>query len=232
MKRSGSQPDRFARPVNTVESSDVEIPPVGLGGILQVPARAHSLVSFVHGSGSSRFSPRNRTVAKALNRNGIATLLFDLLKPEEESDRRNVFNVSLLADRVVETIHWLDRKDELAGLPFGLFGASTGAAAAIIAAAKCPDRVRAVVSRGGRPDLAGPALDIARAPTLLLVGGADVEVLELNRQALTRLQGPKALEVIAGASHLFPEPGALEAVVQYAAAWFLRYLSPSAADAS
>ncbi|HTO62953.1 MAG TPA: dienelactone hydrolase family protein [Bradyrhizobium sp.] len=155
----------------------------------------------------------------------MATLLFDLLSDDEENDRANVFDISLLADRLVGVVSWLNAQPSLARLPLGLFGASTGAAAALVAAAKLPHRVGAVVSRGGRPDLAGDALDKVRAPTLLIVGGADVGVIELNEEALARLPGLKALEIIPGASHLFPEPGALEAVIDHAARWFERYLA-------
>jgi pimeloyl-ACP methyl ester carboxylesterase len=155
----------------------------------------------------------------------MATLLFDLLTYDEEIDRANVFDISMLADRLAGVVSWLDAQPSLARLPLGLFGASTGAAAALVAAAKFPRRVRAVVSRGGRPDLAGDFLDEVRAPTLLVVGGADVGVVELNEKALARLQGLKALEIIPGASHLFPEPGALEAVIGHAARWFERYLA-------
>ena len=225
MRQRTGATDRFARAGNPCDTFEVEISSIGLGGILQMPTGAHSLVAFAHGSGSSRFSPRNRTVADALNGEGIATLLFDLLTPDEEADRRNVFDVSLLADRVVSAIRWLDGRTAIAKLPLGLFGASTGAAAAIIAAARLPDRVRAVVSRGGRPDLADHGLDIVKAPTLLIVGGEDIEVLELNKHALSRLSGPKALEVVEGATHLFPEPGAMEKVRSLAKAWFERYLT-------
>jgi len=207
------------------ETRDIRIPPIGLAGILHVPRDAYAIVAFVHGSGSSRLSPRNRAVAGALNARGMATLLFDLLTYDEEIDRANVFDISLLADRLAGVISWLDAQPSLARLPLGLFGASTGAAAALVAAAKFPRRVRAVVSRGGRPDLAGDFLDEVRAPTLLVVGGADVGVIELNEEALARLQGLKALEIIPGASHLFPEPGALEAVIDHAARWFERYLA-------
>jgi len=207
------------------ETRDIRIPPIGLAGILHVPRDAYAIVAFVHGSGSSRLSPRNRAVADALNARGMATLLFDLLTYDEEIDRANVFDISLLADRLAGVISWLDAQPSLARLPLGLFGASTGAAAALVAAAKFPRRVRAVVSRGGRPDLAGDFLDEVRAPTLLVVGGADVGVIELNEEALARLQGLKALEIIPGASHLFPEPGALEAVIDHAARWFERYLA-------
>jgi len=207
------------------ETRDIRIPPIGLAGILHVPRDAYAIVAFVHGSGSSRLSPRNRAVADALNARGMATLLFDLLTYDEEIDRANVFDISLLADRLAGVVSWLDAQPSLARLPLGLFGASTGAAAALVAAAKFPRRVRAVVSRGGRPDLAGDFLDEVRAPTLLVVGGADVGVIELNEEALARLQGLKALEIIPGASHLFPEPGALEAVIDHAARWFERYLA-------
>jgi len=207
------------------ETRDIRIPPIGLAGILHVPRDAYAIVAFVHGSGSSRLSPRNRAVADALNARGMATLLFDLLTYDEEIDRANVFDISLLADRLACVTSWLDAQPSLARLPLGLFGASTGAAAALVAAAKFPRRVRAVVSRGGRPDLAGDFLDEVRAPTLLVVGGADVGVIELNEEALARLQGLKALEIIPGASHLFPEPGALEAVIDHAARWFERYLA-------
>ena len=207
------------------ETRDIRIPPIGLAGILHVPRDAYAIVAFVHGSGSSRLSPRNRAVADALNARGMATLLFDLLTYDEEIDRANVFDISLLADRLAGVVSWLDAQPSLARLPLGLFGASTGAAAALVAAAKFPRRVRAVVSRGGRPDLAGDFLDEVRAPTLLVVGGADVGVIELNEEALVRLQGLKALEIIPGASHLFPEPGALEAVIGHAARWFERYLA-------
>lgn len=206
------------------DTHDIRIPPIGLAGVLHVPGDAYAIVAFVHGSGSSRLSPRNRAVADALNTRGMATLLFDLLTDDEEDDRANVFDISLLADRLAGVVSWLDAQPSLARLPLGLFGASTGAAAALVAAAKFPRRVRAVVSRGGRPDLAGDFLDEVRAPTLLVVGGADVGVIELNKEALARLQGLKALEIIPGASHLFPEPGALEAVIEHAARWFEHYL--------
>jgi putative phosphoribosyl transferase len=206
------------------DSRKVRIAPHGLPGILQIPKKAFAVVAFAHGSGSSRLSPRNTLVARALNDRNIATLLFDLLTPAEETDRANVFNISLLADRLHESLQWLDGQAVVSKLPVGLFGASTGATAALVAAAKLPRRVGAVVSRGGRPDLAGNALDEVDAPTLLIVGGADFGVIELNEQALARLRGPKALQFVPGASHLFPEPGAIEAVIEHAAAWFERYL--------
>ena len=212
------------------ESLGIEIPPRGLPGILQIPTKAYALVVFAHGSGSSRLSPRNMAVARALNDRGIATLLFDLLTSVEEADRANVFNIPLLGDRLIDAIRSLGSEASVAKLPLGLFGASTGAAAALVAAAKLPRRVGAVVSRGGRPDLAGDVLDKVRAPTLLIVGGADFGVIELNEQALARLRAPKALEIVPGASHLFPEPGALEKVIDHAARWFERYLAPIVAE--
>jgi putative phosphoribosyl transferase len=208
---------------------ELRVPPIGLAGTLRIPDDVQGLIVFGHGSGSSRLSPRNMKVAEGLNRCGLATLLFDLLTVEEEEDRANVFNIDLLATRLVDAITWLDREPMTAQLAFGLFGASTGAAAALVAAARLGERVGAIVSRGGRPDLAGHVLDQIRVPTLLIVGGADFGVIELNEQALARLQGPKALEIVPGASHLFPEPGALEAVIDHAARWFTQYLAGPAA---
>ena len=192
---------------------------------------AYALVVFAHGSGSSRLSPRIRAVASAPKRRGIATLLFDLLTPAEEANRRNVFNIPFLADRLVDAVDWLDKQPDLARLPLGLFGASTGAAAALVAAANLPHRVGAVVSRGGRPDLAGDFLDRVWT-TLFIVGSADVGVIELNEQALLRLPGRKALEIVPNASHLFPEPGALEAVIDHVARWFEQYLEPGSAGST
>lgn len=208
------------------DGEDVRIPPRGLIGTLRVPKSAYALVVFAHGSGSSRLSPRNVFVARALNKRGIATLLFDLLTPAEETDRLNVFNISLLAGRLVDVILWVDGQPSVAELPLGLFGASTGAAAALVAAAKLPHRVGAVVSRGGRPDLAGSALDQVHAPTLLIVGGDDFGVIDLNEHAMARLRGPESLQIVPHASHLFPEPGALEAVIDHASGWFQQYLGP------
>jgi len=211
-------------PQPPLQSREVLIPPLDLGGTLNLPDGADALVVFAHGSGSSRFSPRNRAVAAALNRRGIATLLFDLLVPVEEGDRRNVFDIPLLADRLALAVRWIDGEEELAGLPLGVFGASTGAAAALVAAARLGDRIGAVVSRGGRPDLAADALEQVTVPTLLIVGGADYGVIELNEDAFARLAGPKELEIVPGATHLFEEPGALEAVMEVAARWFERWL--------
>lgn len=215
---------------NSLERRDVAIPPLGLRGSLQIPKKAYALVVFAHGSGSSHLSPRNMAVARAFNGRGIATLLFDLLTPAEETDRANVFDIPLLANRLVGAIGWLDGQAAAAQLPLGLFGASTGAAAALVAATKLPRRVGAVVSRGGRPDLAGDALEMVRAPTLLIVGGADYGVIELNEEALARLGGPKRLQIVPGATHLFAEPGALEAVVDHAADWFERHLARTAVE--
>ena len=212
--------------LQSVTSSNVAIPPLALAGTLSVPKAALGLVVFAHGSGSSRHSPRNTAVAQALNGRGFATLLFDLLTPQEEADRANVFDISLLAERLVDVLTWLDGQGgAIAELPIGLFGASTGAAAALVAAGQRPERIDAVVSRGGRPDLAGDALPMVRAPTLLIVGGDDYGVIELNEEALRQLRAPKALEIVAGATHLFPEPGAMEAVIEQASRWFGRYLA-------
>lgn len=213
--------------MNRFEKFDIRIPPRGLSGCLETSRSAHGLVAFAHGSGSSRFSPRNQAVATGLNQRGFATLLFDLLTADEEADRALVFNIALLADRLVDAVRWIDLQPQLARLPLGLFGASTGAAAALVAAAKLPGRIGAVVSRGGRPDLADRALDTVLAPTLLIVGGADCGVIERNEQALARLPGEKKLVIIPGASHLFPEPGALEAVIDQATQWFERFLTTS-----
>ena len=203
---------------------EVTISPLGLAGTLHIPAGAHAVVAFAHGSGSSRFSPRNKVVADALNLKGFATLLFDLLTEDEEADRTNVFDIPLLASRLTDAIRWLDGDRWASGVPLGLFGASTGAAAAFVAAATCSERVGAIVSRGGRPDLAGATLTKIRTPTLLIVGGVDYSVIELNEQALAQLRGPKAMEIIPDASHLFPEPGALEMVIEHAVRWFSIYL--------
>jgi dienelactone hydrolase len=204
----------------------VEVPlaaGIALGGELLVPPRARGAVAFAHGSGSSRLSPRNRAVAADLNAAGFATLLFDLLTPDEEGDRALVFDIPLLAERLLAASRWLEQRGDVGALPLGYFGASTGAAAALTAAARTPGRVRAVVSRGGRPDLAvGP--EAVRAATLLIVGGADREVLELNRRAQRELGCVNELAVVPGASHLFEEPGALEQVAALARGWFEREL--------
>jgi len=213
-----------ARGDQDITDREVAVGPLRLPGNLHVPVAASALVVFAHGSGSSRLSPRNRAVAEALNGQGMATLLFDLLSPDEERDRANVFDIPLLAERLADAVRWIDRQPELVRLPLGLFGASTGAAAALVAAAHLGTRVDAVVSRGGRPDLANAALDIVAAPTLLIVGGLDDVVIELNEKALARLKAAKALQIVPGASHLFPEPGALDAVISLAAQWFKTHL--------
>ncbi len=199
---------------------------LSLPGELTVPQSALGVVAFAHGSGSSRLSPRNRAVARTLVDAGYATLLFDLLAPTEELDRANVFDIPLLASRLVAASGWLEQHDAVAQLPLAYFGASTGAAAALTAAAELGDRVDAVVSRGGRPDLASD-LGVVRAPTLLIVGGADREVLELNRRAQQQLRCPSELAVVPGATHLFEEPGALEEVSRLAIDWLGRYAASS-----
>nr|WP_285553906.1 alpha/beta fold hydrolase [Actinoplanes regularis] len=183
------------------------------------------MVLFAHGSGSSRYSPRNRAVARELNRRGFATLLADLLAPEEDNRRRR-FDIGLLADRLVGMIDWVGAHPATTGLPLGLFGASTGGAAALVAAAARPDDVRTVVSRGGRPDLAGPALIDVRSPTLLIVGERDEAVLELNEEARNTMRVHAELRIIPSATHLFEEPGALETVADEAGDWFAAFLTP------
>lgn len=208
-------------PIRDVEVS-VSAGTVSLAGHLVIPCGATGTVIFVHGSGSSRHSPRNRFVATVLNRAGFATLLFDLLTIEEERDRARVFDVDVLASRLIAVTEWTRQQPELAHLPIGYFGASTGAGAALIAASDPRVPVAAVVSRGGRPDLAGAAaLGRVRVPTLLIVGGDDHPVLELNRSARNLLGGPSALTVVPGATHVFEEPGTLDAVAD-AACGFLR----------
>ncbi|ATQ68526.1 MULTISPECIES: dienelactone hydrolase family protein [Methylosinus] len=206
-----------------VRRSEVAVGSRRLGGALELPDNPSGLVLFAHGSGSSRYSPRNAFVAEALLARGFATLLMDLLTRNEARDRRNVFDIPLLAGRVVEAIDWIIAEPALAELPIGLFGASTGAAAALAAAAQRPERVGAVVSRGGRPDLAGEDLARVTAPTLLIVGALDYEVLELNRQSQGLLHDSR-LDVVPGATHLFEEPGTLERVVALAADWFAEKL--------
>jgi putative phosphoribosyl transferase len=199
---------------------------LSLAGVLTVPDPAAGLVVFAHGSGSSRHSPRNRHVAHVLNGAGLATLLFDLLTPDEEHDRANVFDIELLARRLVGTIRWTRTRPGLSSLSLGLFGASTGAAAALWAAATPGADVAAVVSRGGRPDLAMAVLPAVTAPTLLIVGGRDEQVLELNRRALAALGCERRLEVIPGATHLFEEPGTLDRAAGLASGWFSAHLQP------
>jgi putative phosphoribosyl transferase len=213
-------------PLQRGRDQAVLIPPLRLEGTLSLPAASpKGLVIFAHGSGSSRLSPRNTFVANALRQSGLATLLFDLLTEPEAADRSNVFDIPLLAERLGAATD-VARRSELTGaLPIGYFGASTGAAAALVAAAQRGSGVTAVVSRGGRPDLAGAALGNVTAPTLLIVGGADREVLALNRLALARLRSEAKLEIVPGATHLFEEPGALESVVRLAQHWFLGHFA-------
>jgi dienelactone hydrolase len=209
------------------DERDVTIPagPVRLPGILAWPRQPCGMVLFVHGSGSGRLSPRNASVAQQLRAAGLGTLLFDLLTEAEALNRENVFDIDLLAQRLLAATAWLGNEPETSGLPLGYFGASTGAAAALKAAAMSSIEIEAVVSRGGRPDLAGDALPRVRAPTLLLVGGRDTVVLGLNRGALNRLTCFARLVVVPGASHLFEEPGTLEEVGRLAASWFVRHLA-------
>ncbi len=202
---------------------------ITLEGNLNIPENPRGVVLFAHGSGSSRHSPRNRFVAQVLHKAGFATLLIDLLTAgEEEQDWQTGhlrFNIDLLSQRVKGATNWLTVNPATANLKIGYFGASTGAAAALVAAAEHPLAVGAVVSRGGRPDLAGSSLTAVQAPTLLIVGSKDTQVIELNRMALSLLKGEKQIEIIPGATHLFEEPGALEQVAQLASQWFTRYLA-------
>jgi putative phosphoribosyl transferase len=215
----------------SLDEQDVAIPAGRrtIRGTLSRPRGATAVVVFAHGSGSGRFSPRNQYVARVLQEAGLATLLMDLLEEDEANDRSKVFDIALLADRLQAAADWLQARPDTAGLPLGYFGASTGAGAALLAAGRHPESVGAVVSRGGRPDLARDALPRVAAPTLLIVGGNDEIVLELNREAFDRLTGIRQLDIVPGATHLFEEPGALEEVARLAREWFLHYLSPAAA---
>lgn len=212
----------------------VETRDANLEGRLARPHGASGIVVFAHGSGSSRFSSRNAHVAHILNEAGLATLLFDLLTPDEERvdviTRQHRFDIPLLARRMVGAVDWVSSHADLAPQRIGAFGASTGAAAALIAAAARPDAVRAVVSRGGRPDLAGNTLGQVRAPTLLIVGGRDDVVIGMNESALARMSCPKRLEIVSGATHLFEEPGTLDEVARLATAWFSSHLQPRASE--
>jgi putative phosphoribosyl transferase len=223
-------PDREERLVRVAAAR------VLLEGNLTLPEGARGIVLFAHGSGSSRFSPRNCYVAQQLNREKLATLLVDLLSPEEEAvDLRTArlrFNIGLLAERLVGVTDWLVRQPDTRPLRIGYFGASTGAAAALVAAAERPQIVRAIVSRGGRPDLAGPAFARVEAPTLLIVGGDDMPVIELNRAALAQLRCEKRLVIVPGATHLFEEPGALDEVARLAREWFQQCLAQGEAFAT
>jgi putative phosphoribosyl transferase len=205
-------------PATSLKGRSIELP-----GRLALPTPPTGLVLFAHGSGSSRHSPRNAHVAGVLHESWIGTLLFDLLTEQEATDRVNVFDIPLLAERLLAAVRFVSSLDTTRHLPLGLFGASTGAAAALVAAAREP-RVSAIVSRGGRPDLAGRKLSVVTAPTLLIVGGEDREVLELNRQALASLDCEKQLAVVPGATHLFEEPGTLDEAARLAAEWFAKHL--------
>ena len=212
------------------EDRTVQVPAgsVTLEGALVIPSQARGIVMFAHVSGSSRHSPRNRAVAASLRAADLGTLLLDLLTPDEEQadlrTRHHRFDIDLLASRLAGAADWLAGQDATRGLPVGLFGASTGGGAALVAAALRPDLIRSVVSRGGRPDLAGPALERVQAPTLLIVGGEDRVVIDLNRSALEQLTSVQELVLVPGATHLFEEPGALEEVSRLAAAWFVKHL--------
>ena len=202
-----------------------------LSGNLTIPENAVGLVLFAHGSGSGRHSPRNQFVARTLNDGGLATLLFDLLTPEEEATDMNTrehrFNIGLLAERLVHATKWAKRQEQTRDLQLGYFGSSTGGGAALVAAAEIPENVGAVVSRGGRPDLAGDALPKVKAPTLLIVGGNDDIVIELNEMARDRMRCEVKLEIVPGATHLFEEPGALEKVAKLASDWFVSHMGSS-----
>lgn len=216
--------DRTAPPRRSERSVIIPVDSVRLEAILGLPERPRGIVIFAHGSGSGRFSPRNQFVAHVLQDAEFATLLPDLLTEQEARDRRLVFDIPLLAQRLIAITHWVRTQPEMEDLPIGYFGASTGAAAALVAAAQEGERIGAVVSRGGRPDLAGDALERVTAPTLLIVGGCDQPVVTLNEEAYQRIRAPKKLVIVPGASHLFEEPGALEEVARLAADWFSRYL--------
>ena len=219
-----ADPPALADPPPTERPVEIGLAPgLRLAGDLRSPEPAAGLVMFAHGSGSSRLSPRNRQVAEALNEAGFATLLFDLLTTDEELDRTKVFDIELLAERLLAVTRWAEGEEALGHLPISYFGASTGAAAALRAAAHLGAEIRAVVSRGGRPDLAAESLEEVASPTLLIVGGADWQVLELNEQAAKLLRCEHEVAVVPGATHLFEEPGALERVAELAADWFSRY---------
>ena len=224
------RPDFSSAPV--VREVAIPLDGAALGADLTVPSGARGVVVFAHGSGSGRNSPRNRAVAEVLHRAGLGTLLMDLLTPAESLDPGAVFDFDRMVPRLAAAVRWTAERPETAGLEVGCFGASTGAAVALRAAASGRSGIRAVVSRGGRPDLAEEALDRVRCPVLLIVGGADTEVLELNRAAYRRLRGEKNLEVVAGATHLFAEPGTLDTVAGLAAHWFRRHLGRTASAAA
>jgi putative phosphoribosyl transferase len=214
-----------------VKEVRIDLRKISLGGTLTVPAEAQGIVIFAHGSGSSRHSPRNRYVADVLNKGALATLLFDLLTGDEEAvDIRTArlrFDIPFLAQRLLEVLDWLKQQKEAARLRFGLFGSSTGGGAALVAAAQAPDQISAVVSRGGRPDLAAEYLPEVKAPTLLIVGGDDVPVIAMNRAAMEQMRAPVELKIVPGATHLFEEPGKLEEVARLARDFFQQHLQPA-----
>ena len=220
--------------VRTTTAVRVPIGKQWLDGDIGSPVEPHGLILFAHGSGSSRHSPRNQYVAGVLEQAGFATLLIDLLTEDEEAiDERTAhlrFDIEMLAGRLVAIVYWLRRRRDTASLPIGLFGASTGGGAALVAAAARPHEIVAVVSRGGRPDLAASALPRVTTPTLLIVGGLDAPVIRMNREAMAQMPGEVVLDIVPGATHLFEEPGALERVATLACSWFSRYLEPAYED--
>ena len=227
---------RDVQPEQTTTAVRVPIGDQWLQGDLGIPVQSHGIVLFAHGSGSSRHSRRNQYVARALERRGLATLLIDLLTPEEEAiDDRTAqyrFDIEMLADRLTAIVDWLRRRKETLSLPIGLFGASTGGGAALMAAAARPKDIAAVVSRGGRPDLAGAALPRVTSPTLFIVGGLDTPVIQMNRDAMRQMRAEVTLEIVPGATHLFEEPGTLERVAELAGNWFSRYVQPATSAAT
>jgi putative phosphoribosyl transferase len=229
MNQSESSRGSGAQPTATTSAVEIPADSVRLAGLLGLPPQPRGIVLFAHGSGSGRFSPRNQYVANVLNEAGIATVLLDLLTDAEAQDRRKVFDIMLLAERLRAATTWARQEPSTNTLPIGYFGASTGAGAALVAAAEEGNRIAAVVSRGGRPDLAGPYLAKVTAPTLLIVGGLDEQVITLNKLAYDQINAPKQLVIVPGATHLFEEPGTLEEVARLATAWFTTYLSRRAA---
>ena len=226
-----TQDDQSQPREHTIAAVRVPIGEQWLPGDLGMPAQPRGIVLFAHGSGSSRHSSRNQYVARALERRGLATLLIDLLTPDEEALDEQTgdfrFNIEMLAQRLTAIVDWLQRRETTSSLPIGLFGASTGGGAALMAAAARPREIAAVVSRGGRPDLAGAVLSHVTSPTLLIVGGRDTTVIQMNRDAMRQMHGEVSLEIVPGATHLFEEAGALERVSELAGDWFSRYLQPA-----
>lgn len=208
------------------ESLRIKVGDVFLEGELNMPENPSGLIIFSHGSGSSRFSPRNRLVSQFLNKNGFGTFLFDLLTQEEDQDYERRFDIELLSRRLEEVTRYLIKLPALNNIPLGYFGASTGAASALIAASKLQNKIKAVVSRGGRPDMASGYLEDVKAPTLLIVGELDFDVLNLNKKALEEITGEKSLKIVDGATHLFEEPGTLEQVAELSLEWFIQNLKP------